>query len=169
MIELRPYQRDLVNRLMCSTAPAALMVVSPTGSGKTVTIIGYVVAALERNPAARVLILSHRREIVHQTIDALADFGIDAGVILAGEVGAPDHQVQVGSLPTLWTRRQKAGWPKADILVLDEAHHARARTYRAIVKAYSTGIVIGLTATPVRGDGRGLGNVFEKIIEAPQV
>ena len=59
--------------------------------------------------------------------------------------------------------------PPADILVIDEAHHARAETYQAVIDAYPGAIVIGLTATPCRRDGRGLGNIFDALVEAPQV
>ena len=51
--------------------------------------------------------------------------------------------------------------PPADLLIIDEAHHARAGTYKKVIAAYPNAIVIGLTATPCRGDGRGLGGIFE--------
>ena len=59
--------------------------------------------------------------------------------------------------------------PQADLLVIDEAHHCPAGTYRKIIDAYPDAILLGLTATPCRGDGRGLGGIFETIIECPQV
>ena len=59
--------------------------------------------------------------------------------------------------------------PTADLLVIDEAHHTPASTYRKIIDAYPDAILLGLTATPCRGDGRGLGGIFETIIECPQV
>jgi DNA repair protein RadD len=59
--------------------------------------------------------------------------------------------------------------PKADLLVIDEAHHTPASTYRKIINAYPEATLLGLTATPCRGDGRGLGGIFETIIETPQV
>ena len=59
--------------------------------------------------------------------------------------------------------------PPAEIVIVDEGHHARARTYEQIVAAYPNATIIGLTATPCRSDGRGLGNVFDVIVEAPQV
>jgi DNA repair protein RadD len=59
--------------------------------------------------------------------------------------------------------------PPADLLVIDECHHARAMTYQKIVAAYPNAIIVGLTATPCRGDGRGLGNVFEAMLETPQI
>jgi len=59
--------------------------------------------------------------------------------------------------------------PAATLIVIDEAHHARAKTYQALINQYPDAIIIGLTATPVRGDGRGLGNLFNEIIETPQI
>jgi superfamily II DNA or RNA helicase len=55
------------------------------------------------------------------------------------------------------------------LIVVDECHHATARTWRKILEAYPDAIILGLTATPCRGDGRGLGGIFEKIIECPQI
>jgi DNA repair protein RadD len=59
--------------------------------------------------------------------------------------------------------------PPAEIVVIDEAHHVRAQTYQTIIGAYPAAIIIGLTATPCRGDGRGLGNMFDALIECPQI
>jgi superfamily II DNA or RNA helicase len=78
----------------------------------------------------------------------------------------------VASIATLYARAvrgSKIELPPADLIVLDEAHHARARTYRRILESYPNAVVIGLTATPCRGDGRGLGNIFDKIIEGPPI
>jgi hypothetical protein len=59
--------------------------------------------------------------------------------------------------------------PQADLVIVDEAHHTPANTYRKVLAAYPDAIVLGLTATPCRKDGRGLGNIFEVLIECPQV
>ena len=59
--------------------------------------------------------------------------------------------------------------PPADILIIDECHHCPAQTYRKIIDAYPQAVLIGLTATPCRGDGRGLGGIFDVIVECPQV
>src|SRR5207244_2922453 len=59
--------------------------------------------------------------------------------------------------------------PLADLLIIDEAHHARAATYRKVIDAYPEATLLGLTATPCRGDGLGLGNLFDVMIECPQV
>ena len=52
--------------------------------------------------------------------------------------------------------------PPANLVVVDEAHHVRAKTYQGILDSYPEAVIIGLTATPCRGDGRGLGNVFDR-------
>ena len=59
--------------------------------------------------------------------------------------------------------------PQADLVIVDEAHHAPADTYRRVLAKYPDAIVIGLSATPCRKDGRGLGNLFEVLIECPQI
>ena len=59
--------------------------------------------------------------------------------------------------------------PPADIVFIDEAHHVPAMTYQAILGKYPDAIVIGLTATPCRGDGRGLGGTFQSMIQGPQI
>ena len=59
--------------------------------------------------------------------------------------------------------------PPADLLIVDECHHAAAHTWRKIIEAYPAAVLIGLTATPCRGDGRGLGGIFTTMIECPQV
>ena len=59
--------------------------------------------------------------------------------------------------------------PPANLVIVDEAHHARARTWRRLIEAYPLARIVGLTATPCRGDGRGLGNTFELLIEGASV
>jgi superfamily II DNA or RNA helicase len=59
--------------------------------------------------------------------------------------------------------------PPADLIVVDECHHCPANSYQTIIDAYPDAIILGLTATPCRGDGRGLGGIFQTIIETPQV
>ena len=59
--------------------------------------------------------------------------------------------------------------PPAELILVDEAHHVVARTYQKLIEAYPNAVVIGLTATPCRGDGRGLGSIFTLMIECPQV
>jgi superfamily II DNA or RNA helicase len=66
-------------------------------------------------------------------------------------------------------RSRRIDLPEADLMFIDECHHARAATYQRLLQKYPHAILIGLTATPCRGDGRGLGNVFDVLIECPSV
>jgi superfamily II DNA or RNA helicase len=146
----------------------APLYVLPTGAGKTVVagdIIKHAVAF-----GWRVLVLTHRREIIKQTSLKIA--GEDHGIILAGltvDLAAP---VQIAAVQTLWARcmrTSKLPLPPADLIIVDEAQHVAARTWRTILQAYPHVRLLGLTATPCRSDGRGLGNYFSTLIEGPQI
>jgi DNA repair protein RadD len=171
-VELRPYQVEVIDRIERTIAAGTrrLICVSPTGSGKTIIageIIRKAVAA-----GQRVLVLSHRIEIIKQTSQKLYDIGVDHGIIQAGFAGKPDEAVQVASVNTLWVRAvrmSKIELPPADLFIIDECHHSPAKTYKKIIEKYPDAVLIGLTATPCRGDGRGLGGIFDRLIECPQV
>jgi DNA repair protein RadD len=164
-VSLRDYQIRAIEQL--DKARRALFVL-PTGGGKTVIAAGLIDQAVARDE--RVLVLTHRREILNQTPRALA--ALDHGVIQAGlalDLGPP---VQVASVQTLHARamrRNKIPLPPADLIIIDEAHHVRAQTWSGILDQYQKARIIGLTATPCRGDGRGLGDTFDELIEGPQV
>ena len=117
----------------------------------------------------RVLVLTHRREILRQTSLKLP---IDHGLIQAGLNIDLNYPVQVASVQTLWARcmrTDKSPLPAANLIIIDEAHHVGARTWRLILEAYPNARRIGLTATPCRSDGRGLGNYFDELILGPQI
>ena len=165
---LRPYQQHLLEQL--AAAPnKRILIVCPTGAGKTV-----VAAALMASSSRRALMIAHRREIVNQTSAKLTAFGVHHGVIQAGDDDRlrPMAAVQVASIQTLHARAIRSAtmrMPLADIVVIDEAHHSCAMTYQTVLATYPDATVLGLTATPCRADGRGLGSIFDTIIEAPQV
>jgi DNA repair protein RadD len=168
--ELRPYQADVVARLEAAIAAGRrrLLVVMPTGSGKTVVIAALVARAQRR----RVLFLAHRRELIAQASVKLHAAAVDHGVIAAEFPTRPAVPVQVASIATLHARAirtRKIDLPGADLVIIDEAHHCRASSYRAIVERYPQAVILGVTATPCRGDGRGLGGTFETLIEGPTV
>jgi superfamily II DNA or RNA helicase len=170
--ELRPYQDAVIDRVADEIAAGRhrVLIVAPTGSGKTV-IAAAINAAAAKN-GRRILIIAHRREIISQTARKLHEAGVDAGIIQAGFPPRPGQSVQVASIQTLHARAIRSSaieMPPADILIIDEAHHARAETYQAVIDAYPGAIVIGMTATPCRRDGRGLGNIFDALVECPQV
>lgn len=170
--DLRPYQRDVIERINTEIAAARrrILLVAPTGSGKTVIAAAFIADAVRRGK--RVLFLAHRRELVTQASRKLHAAGIDAGIILPGYPMRLAEPVQVASIASLRARAISSSsidMPVADIVVVDEAHHARARTYRRILQEYPHAVVVGMTATPCRGDGRGLGNVFDVLVECPDV
>ena len=170
MIELRPYQQDVIAEFHRTVAAGRkrIILVAPTGAGKT--IIGAKIISDLRHKS--VLVLAHRREIITQTAAKLLKTGISHGIIQAGTRPRPLERVQVASIQTLNMRAMHYGsmdLPPADLVWVDECHHAPAMTYRKIIEAYPGAIVLGTSATPTRGDGRGLGGIFEIIIETPQV
>jgi DNA repair protein RadD len=174
-MNLYDYQQKVVDDVDAKIAAGIrrLLITAPTGSGKTV-----IAAALIKLMAAaskRALVIAHRDELITQARDKLRQFAdIFAGVIKAGRDKElrPQSLVQVASVQTLHARAFRSKTtelPPAEVVIVDEAHHVRARTYQQIIDAYPDAVIIGLTATPCRGDGRGLGNVFDALIEAPQV
>jgi superfamily II DNA or RNA helicase len=146
------------------------LLVSPTGSGKTV--IGTSIMKQYADALRPTIFVVHRREIVKQTSGKLKDLKIPHGIIMAGEKDRHLERVQVAAIQTLHARAirsNRMAMPEADLVVIDEAHRACAATYQKVIDAYPNARILGLTATPCRGDGRGLGGIFDSMIELPQV
>jgi DNA or RNA helicases of superfamily II len=163
VITLRPYQdnaiRDIRNAYR-SKYNAPLLVL-PTGAGKTI-VFTWIAA----NSTKRVLILVHRIELLRQTSDKLTQFGVDHGLISPKYRPQYHKRVQVASVQTLVNRMECIDNP--DLIIIDEAHHATAGTWRKVLNEYNSRR-LGVTATPIRTDGTGMGEVFDKIVEGPTV
>ena len=167
---LRPYQSQVIADFWraVETGPFRIIIVAPTASGKTV--IARTIIKEARKQASGSLFLAHRREIISQTSNKLR--GIPHGIIRPGDEPRPLELVQVASIQTLHRRAIKGdrmALPEAKLVIVDEAHHVIARTYQEIINQYPDAILLGLTATPCRGDGRGLGNIFQTMLQCPQV
>ena len=137
----------------------------PTGSGKTVVFSE--ICRLADNKNRKVLILVHRRELVKQASDKLSKAGVEHGIIAAGFKPSA-HSVQVASVQTL-ARRLRTVPVDPDLIIIDEAHHAVAGSWDKILLHYKDARVVGVTATPSRLDGRGLGSHFSTLISGPSV
>src|SRR5581483_7514788 len=169
---LRDYQTAAVNNLRASLARGnrSPLLTAPTGSGKTIIARALVEGANAKGK--RVLFLAPRRELIFQTCEKLESAGIPYGVLMAGQVPRPWEPVQVACVPTLTTRclRNKTQpLPKADLLIVDEAHWSIAQQTRALLDAYPEAVKVGLTATPARADGRGLGAMYDDLVLGPSV
>lgn len=158
-MDLRPYQQEAVEsaRERLRAGAKRVLIVCPTGGGKTVIASDIIRRATERQ--SRTLFLAHRRELIQQTADKLQRFGVRHGIIMAGERQALQHPVQVASIQTLARRRDVL--KSVDLIFFDEAHHAAAGTYTDVLQWFPSARVVGLTATPWRLDGRGLADVFD--------
>lgn len=165
MIELRDYQQhavDGVRKAMLGGGKRVVLVV-PTGGGKT--RIGAAVVERAVAKGSRVVWLAHRTELIEQTAKTLHQHGLPVGVVAASSAWPidPTAPVQVCSIQTLLARSHR---PRADLLVWDECHHASesAPTWAALLAAYPEQRTLGLTATPERGDGTGLGPLFDRLV-----
>ena len=167
MLDLRPYQSAAVDAVRDSfrSGRKRPLLVAPTGSGKTV-IFSFVTA----NAAAkgnRTLILVHRAELLNQTHAALSQLEVPHGLIAAGKTSDPSHLTQIASVQTLVRRLDHIRPP--DLIVIDEAHHATAGAWASVLAKWPQARVLGVTATPQRLDGKGLGTVFDDLIRGPEV
>lgn len=163
-MKLRPYQKKWLQRIR--KAPGRVLVVGPTGAGKTVVAVSLIGEA--RLKRKRVLFLAHRTELVNQCVSRLRDAGIeDVGVIQADTTPDPGQPVQVASVQTLARRPElMTGY---DVVIIDEAHHATSPTYRKILDVNDGAKVYGLTATPRRLDGKPLSDLFDSVAQSEPV
>lgn len=171
-MRLRPYQDDAVDDLRQAFAAGhrRLLLQAATGAGKTVIAAQIVKGATDKG--RYVMFLAHRRELVNQSADKLEKFGVDHGIIMAGEFPYFAVDVQVASIDTFRARcinSNKLPIPNADVIVIDEAHRSLAPTYLQIMDMYPNAVVLGLTATPIRGDGKGLGHIYDHMVQCPSI
>ena len=161
--QLRDYQSDLLDRVFQSwdTSNRRIMLQLPTGGGKTILFSYLVAQTIERG--GLVLILAHREELIIQAVDKVETItGITPGIIKAGY--KPDYSlpIQVASVQSL--TRRLAYCPQFDLVVVDEAHHATANSYRNVLAHFPNSLVLGVTATPIRLDGSGFRGLFDELV-----
>jgi DNA repair protein RadD len=147
-------------------SPLAVMA---TGGGKTLlAALGFMVPAVEHGK--RVLFLAHSQELIKQPSAKLDEIGLhDHGILMGSHWRRrPRAPIQIATVQTLSRRLDKARLD-FDLVITDEAHRATAESYTKIMEAvraeHPRVIHIGLTATPYRADGQGLGDVFDELVE----
>jgi len=168
MVQLRDYQESAVQAVRDSfrAGHKKTLLVSPTGSGKTV-IFSYIAAGMANNNK-RILIVAHRRELLKQISGALKKVGVSHAVLSGGTPGIPMANVVVASVFTL-VRRMKAMKP-FDLIIGDEAHHFTPdSSWGKVVAGFPSARVLGVTATPERLDGKGMGQMFDDMVMGPTV
>lgn len=139
--------------------------VLPTGGGKTHVMAEIIQDGISKS--RRIFYCAHRQELIDQPSRKLDALGIDHGIIMANHWRYRPHlHVQVASVPTLVNR--KLPHPP-EIIFFDEAHRSRAASYQKIIDRYPRALVVGFTATPIRTDGKGLGNIYDVMICGPSV
>ena len=163
---LRPYQNQLANDIRAAFGSGANrpLAVSPTGSGKTV-LFSYITSQVLKR-GSRVIIVAHRREILDQISATLKRVGVPHGFIQAGK-SASTQPAMVASIQTLARRLDTI--PAPDLVIIDEAHHSVSKSYVQMFAAWPTAKFIGVTATPERLDGKGLGAMFDRMVMGPSV
>lgn len=163
-MRLRPYQAHAIERIDTLVAQGVrrLLVVAPTGAGKTSIAGSLIVRAVERGQ--QVVFLAHRRELIVQAWSRLQQMGLSpdhVGIVMASDARRrPAAPVQVASIDTLRRRRL----PPADLVFVDECHRSLSPTYLAILKDYPEAVHLGLTATPFRADGHGFREVYDELV-----
>ncbi len=169
-MNLRPYQAEALERVRAQLRAGRrrIVIVLPTGGGKTIIAAMIILSAYAKGK--RVVFFAHRRELIRQTAAKLELAGIpagDIGIMLGSDSRNLDAPVIVASIAT-WVHRAA---PPADLVFIDEAHRSCSDSYlRAIAHYRDAGsVVLGLTATPFRADGHGLGDVYEvlEVIACP--
>ena len=164
-----PHQVEMITEARsASLEHAGVILQSPTGSGKTV--IGSTIAASAAGKGGRVMFTVHRDFLIDQTAQTFQAVGLhDFGIVAAGVTPNPRPLAQIAAIDTLKNRLEKVPVPR--LLIIDECHHSVAAGWAKVIDFYKgKGTkVLGLSATPIRLDGRGLGEHYSQMVRGPSV
>ncbi len=159
--QLRPYQETALNSVRGAyrSGTKRVLLVAPTGSGKS-AMMRYMIG----NTKMRVLILVHRQELLEMVGN---DLGMPHSLILPGKPTPRHGQIFVGMMQTVAKRLHEL--PEIDWVISDEAHLAMCATWQSILDHYREKWQLGMSASPCRLDGKGLGLSYEKIVQGPSI
>lgn len=166
-MELRPYQREAKEAVFeqWENGTRKTLLVLPTGCGKTI-VFAKITEDCVRN-GDRVLILAHRGELLEQAADKIAKAtGLKCATEKAEESCLGSwFRVTVGSVQSLMRETRLKRFPDDyfDTIIIDEAHHCISDSYQRVLHHFPDAKVLGVTATPDRGDMKNLGQVFESL------
>lgn len=168
MMELRPYQQEAVDAVISEWDEKGIgktLLVLPTGCGKTIVFSKIIEDRVKRGN--RVLVLAHRGELLDQASDKIKkSTGLVCSVEKAENTSVGSFfRVTVGSVQTLQRDKRLEQFAKNhfDTIVIDEAHHCLSDGYRKVLDYFDQSKVLGVTATPDRGDKKDLGAIFESL------
>lgn len=166
MYQLRQYQQEAKDAILqeWDAGSRKLLLVLPTGCGKTIVFSSVVES--EVHDGKRVLILAHRSELLEQAADKLkAACGLDSALEKAESTALGNPlMVTVGSVQSLAGKRLESFPPDYyDDIVVDEAHHCLSDSYQKVLEHFPNARILGVTATPDRGDRKNLGQYFDKL------
>ena len=164
---LRLYQTEAVYQIRqaFSQRHRSVLFVLPTGGGKTVLFSHITEQAAARGN--RVCVLVHRQELLRQASASLEQMGVPHGLVAANRSMDLSQPVQVASVQTLARRLHRFPQEFFQLLVVDEAHHSNAGTWAKVLEHFHRAKVLGVTATPCRCDGRGLGEWYSAMVQGP--
>lgn len=163
-MEKRDYQLNAINAAIRELKyKTSTVIVGPTGCGKTVIITGIIPHFLH----GKILVLAHREEIIFQTVRTIeAITGIKCGIELAKNRSTGNEQVIVASVQSMLRRLDKFNPNEYSLVIRDEAHHITSKTDRDIINHFTKNSslkVLGVTATPDRGDNQAIGQMFKSM------
>jgi superfamily II DNA or RNA helicase len=169
MIQLRPYQEKMVEaaRRLWALGKRRILMVAPTGAGKTHILANNLWSHTQREPDGVALYVVHRRQLVEQTHGVLERLGMKAAVVMAGYDTDWSANVFVVSRDTWERRKDRINFGRhVGLVVFDEAHIGIGAQKR-LVEYLEPGTVLGYTATPVSMSGPGMGDLYESLIGGP--
>jgi superfamily II DNA or RNA helicase len=162
---LRPYQHQGIEAIFKEwrNGVRSVLFQMPTGTGKTVLFSEIVKKGHDHH--RKILIVVHRKELIEQITRKLRNKQVEAGIILAGHEADYAKIVQVASIQTLHRRQH----PDANLIIIDECHHAKAKSYQKLWDIYPDAKFLGVTATPIRLNGDGFEDIFDVLVPSMQM
>ncbi len=152
----------------------SVMLQMPTGTGKTRLFVSIARDlfdyGVKRKIAIKVLILAHRKELIEQISEHVGrKYNMAHGIIMSQNLEQKKFPMQIGSVPTMTRRLARWEDKNFDVIIIDEAHHVKAMSYKKIIDMYPQAKILGVTATPYRLNGAGFRPEFDELIISPSV